>query len=103
MDVFPTLLEIAGAAPPRDSDGVSLLGHLLKGEALRERTLFWGHADQRAVRRKGWKLTLMPREEPFLADLESDPGEKINRAARQPALVSELREALARWEKDVTP
>ncbi len=104
MDLFPTLLEIAGVDWPRDRklDGVSFFRHLSSGETLGERQLFWGHGEQRAVRRGHWKLTLMPGEDPFLADLKADPGEKTNLAGAQPALVSQLRDALARWEKDVT-
>ncbi|MCX6638528.1 MAG: N-acetylgalactosamine 6-sulfate sulfatase, partial [Acidobacteria bacterium] len=59
--------------------------------------------EQRAVRRGHWKLTLMPGENPFLADLKADPGEKTNLAGAHLAVVSQLRDALARWEKDVTP
>lgn len=103
LDLFPTLLEIAEAPPAgRDLDGASLLDHLTKGARLPDRMLFWAHGPQRAVRRGRWKLVLTPGQEPFLADLRADLAEKTNLAPARPELVREMRDALARWEKDVS-
>lgn len=101
MDLFPTLVEIAGApAPPRKLDGVSLLPHLTRGERLPRRTLFWGYRTQRAVRQGEWKLTLGPKEEVFLANLSADISERDNLAGSEAARVRALREELAHWERD---
>jgi arylsulfatase A-like enzyme len=40
VDVVPTVLELAGAPPPGDSDGLALGPYLRAGESLPERTVF---------------------------------------------------------------
>jgi arylsulfatase A-like enzyme len=84
-------------------DGVSLWPHIERGTPLPARTLYWGHAAQRAVRRGSWKLVRFPKEEPFLSDLQADPGERTNLAAKRPEEVRIMLDALAAWEKDVQP
>lgn len=104
LDLFPTFLNVAGAVKPdRKLDGMSLLPHLTKATPLGERTLFWGHADQRAMRHGRWKLVLIPGAEPALFDLVADVGEKRNLAGSQPARVKSMMSAIAAWEKEVTP
>ncbi len=103
LDLFPTLAGVAGAPPPpRKLDGASLLPHLTRKERLPRRTLFWGAGQQRAVRQGEWKLTLMPKEEPFLANLGKDFSEETNLAAAEAGRVRAMREELAKWEKDVS-
>jgi arylsulfatase A-like enzyme len=77
---------------------------LLTGkQASRERTFFWrlprpdDHFGQKAVRRGKWKY-VYDREVELLFDLEKDIGEKHNLAFQHPAVVKELRTALAEWE-----
>ena len=43
IDLYPTLLDLCGAAPPRGQalDGTSLAGLLLRGERPAPRKLFW--------------------------------------------------------------
>lgn len=104
MDLYATLLEASGApAPARPLDGVSLLTHLEKGSALPGRTLFWGHAAQRAARQGDWKLTAMPGQRPFLSNLRQDPGERDDLSENQPAQAQALLDALATWEKETNP
>lgn len=105
MDLLPTFAALTGAALPveRRLDGVDLSGVLLRNESLAERPLFWrSEARVRAIRRGPWKLVASAnRMELF--NLAADAGETISLAARQPALVEELRGALAAWERDVGP
>lgn len=112
MDLTASILAAAGVKPP-DSyrpEGIDLVGPLQKGTAV-DRTLFWrmppapGAAGtppvtQRAVRRGNWKY-LDDREQYFLFDLRTDPGERHDVAQQRADLVRELRTLVARWEADV--
>ena len=51
----------------------------------------------RAVRRENYKLILSSTEEPELYDLQRDPLELANLAAKQPEVVQDLRGQLDRW------
>ncbi|MFO0869567.1 MAG: sulfatase-like hydrolase/transferase [Pirellulales bacterium] len=105
MDLFPTLLAAAQAPLPEGIDGVSLL-ELLRGQqtTLAPRDLYfvrreggpaYGGKTIEALRRDRWKLL---QDSPFapleLYDLERDPQETTNLAAREPAKVRELATAL---------
>jgi arylsulfatase len=58
-DVMPTLAELAGAEPPKNTDGISFAPTLLgKGKQRRHEFLFWdfnGYGGQQAVRIGDWK------------------------------------------------
>ncbi len=103
MDLFPTMVEMAGAKLPAglDLDGVSLLGLLTQGEKLPRRTLFWRFRSQYAVRRGRWKL-LVRGDKRYLFDLENDIGESNNLIRQKAALAEALRGEYVAWEKDVT-
>jgi len=98
-DIVPTLLEMAGAAYPKDWQGHALpplpgrsWGPLLAGAADSVRTaqdvLAWEVFGNRAVRQGDWKLRWEFR--PFgvgdweLFDLATDPAERKNLAAERP-------------------
>lgn len=112
MDLYPTLLEIAGTEPRPGQllDGESLVP-LLNGvvEPGRE-ALFWhyphysnqGGFPGGAVRVGSWKL--IERYEDgrvHLYDLSVDPGEMHDVAAEYPARVAELRARLHAWYEEV--
>jgi arylsulfatase A-like enzyme len=106
MDLFPTLLRLANLEPPQaDSqyqvDGISLVGTLLRGDPLPQRTLFWRIRQEKAVRCGPWKLVVSSRHPPELYNLADDLGETINLAASQPDRVTKLQEKLAEWERSV--
>lgn len=104
MDLLPTCLELAGLPPPaaaEASDGVSLCGQLLRREPLPARTLFWRRGETKAVRQGSWKLVATRGTGPQLFDLAADPGEKEDRAAREPQRVAAFLKAFATWESDV--
>jgi arylsulfatase A-like enzyme len=68
------------------------------GEAtgVPHRTLFWRSGGYRVVLNDGWKLhSLGQQREVRLYNLASDPGERIDLAAQQPARVAELQAMLA--------
>jgi arylsulfatase A-like enzyme len=97
VDLMPTLLELAGASPPRARNGRP--SRELRGESLvpvlrggnRERAaIFWEHQGNRGVRRGRWKLVSRWRRGWELYDIEADRTELRNLAAEQPERVHEL-------------
>jgi arylsulfatase A-like enzyme len=107
MDLFPTLLQAAGAPAQAGVDGVGFLPTLL-GDASPgpERDLYfvrregwdaYGGKTIEALRRGKWKLIQDSPYAPLeLYDLEADPGESRNLVHREPKVVRELAAALRR-------
>ncbi len=111
VDVLPTILELVGAPPPSHCDGLSLapfLGSELPAvdSVFAKRTLFAhrkkpareGEEDLHmwAAVRSPWKLI----EEPAgrrLFQIDTDPGERRNRAKRRPRIADRLSEQLDRF------
>ena len=101
IDVFPTLLELAGidgSAPP--TSGRSL-GPALRGEPMRPAPSFgeslvplihYGWSDLRSVRDGAWKYVLAPR--PELYNLEQDPAELKNLVEAEPGRARALRNGI---------
>jgi arylsulfatase A-like enzyme len=109
-DWTPTLLELAGLPPSDGLDGASFASLLTKGEAPPPRPLFWhfphytnqGGRPAGAVRDGAWKLIEHYEDGRLeLFDLESDPGEAVDLAAREPARVAALRGKLEAWRRAV--
>ena len=115
IDLAPTFYDLAGIAYPASFNGVktnplpglSLKNLLFDGTALpAERPIFWERAGNRAVRRGKWKLvSIFPKNEWQLFDLESDRGETTDLAAKHPEIVSDLNAAYEAWASrtDVEP
>ena len=105
MDVFATVCEAAGAAPPAGIDGVSFLPVLLgKAEPEPKRDLYfvrreggndYGGNTINALRRGNWKLL---QDSPFapleLYNLLEDPQEKTELARQEGKVFNELSAAL---------
>lgn len=102
-DVLPTLCEAAGAAPPKDTDGISLLPTLLgKGEQKWHEFLYWefaGYGGQQALRLGDWKAVrqnLQKGEGKIeLYNLARDIGEEENVAAGHPNVVARAAKIMA--------
>jgi arylsulfatase A-like enzyme len=118
VDLYPTLLEVAGArAPERQPlDGVSYLGLLTGGKApLKREALYWhfpgylgaGAGGWRttpvgAIRAGDWKLLEFFEDGRLeLYNLRKDEGEKHNLAPKMPGKVKELHARLVAWRKEV--
>jgi len=120
IDLFPTLLELAGVAPPADLvlDGTSFVGLLETGRLqtdVERPPLFWhfpgylgaGEDQWRAtpvgvVRAGDWKLMEFFEDGHFeLYNLKDDPGETCNRAADQVEKVAELHQRLIAWRRAI--
>jgi len=100
LDLFPTFLSWAGAAPPKDVvlDGRDLTP-LLTGQAGSVRNeLYWEWRGSRAARVGNWKW-VDAGEKPALFDLSADPGEKNDLSAPRPEVADALRGAWNSWRQ----
>ncbi|MBT5532331.1 sulfatase-like hydrolase/transferase, partial [Candidatus Poribacteria bacterium] len=105
MDVLPTCLEAAGIDLPDDRviDGESVLSMVSEGAPSPHEQLCWENGNQLAVREGDWKLVLNGRltgdsaDEVHLSDLADDPGERVNLAESEPALVKRLSADVQAW------
>ncbi len=119
FDLAPSLLELAGIAPPEgtDFDGEDLSGTLTgKAPASREAPVFWRRPPDRkmslakpalplpdlAVREGKWKLLCdYDGSNPLLFDLMADPGEAQNLAAEESGVVARLSRAALAWHRSM--
>ncbi|MFD6247998.1 sulfatase family protein [Streptomyces roseolus] len=97
-DWTATLLELAGARPhpAYPLDGTSLAGHLLRGEDVPERDLFWRVRGERALRRGDWKYYRGKSGRDQLFHLAEDAREQADRAPFEQSRLEGLRAA---WER----
>lgn len=121
MDLYPTLLEMAGLAlrPTQHLDGHSLLSSI-EGEpddALMNRFLAWtyphnhgsGHTPSNAIRSGNWKLIHRTDEQTpnaqryELYNLAEDIGESRNLAVEHFEKTHELAKTLSQWIEKTTP
>ena len=119
MDLFPTVLAMAGVAPPAGTvlDGVDLSPLFFDGAALPERPFFYYRGDQIFACRLGeWKAHFKTQDgygqatpevhdppAPLLFHLGRDPSEKRDVAGRHPDVVAAIRAAVAAHVKGVVP
>jgi N-acetylgalactosamine-6-sulfatase len=110
MDITASILAAAGAKAARPIDGIDVLGHVVRGDPTRARTLFWrarrGERTWRAVRDGDLKYVSLADGEKFeehVFDLCSDPAETADLAGQRPADLARLKRLLAAWEEEVRP
>ncbi len=101
-DLFATMLEIGGIAPPagRHLDSLSLLPLLTRREPLVHRRLFWRQGEQFAVREGAWKYVVHSHGQ-GLFNLDDDLGESVDLSSLYPERVAALREAFSIWSAEV--
>lgn len=102
MDIFPTLLDLAGFKGSNQIDGASMAAHLLYQKSMVPRTVFWQHGNQYAVRKDKWKLVGTGiNAKPELYNIVLDLEEKYNVADDYPDLINELQMEYKKWESKV--
>mgnify|MGYP003641955941 FL=1 len=105
MDFLPTFLDFIGEVPQSNTiDGISIMNHLLSGEPLPKRDLFWGFGNKNAVRSDNWKLVAIKekgQEIIELFDLSKAISEKNDIAEDHPKIVKQLIRKLKKWRRDV--
>lgn len=102
-DYFPTILEVIQPSTPeatvRPGDGISLLPLIQGAMTTRPRPIAFQSGRQIALVDNRWKLISLNDGVNYqLYDLISDPGESIDQAAANPAVVSAMKEQLAAWQ-----
>lgn len=102
LDIVPTALAAAGAAPMELTDGVNLLPYL-NGTQIGSphEKLFWRFHIYKAARRGSMKLVKQRDKADELYDLATDLSETKNLAADNPTLVQEMNMELAAWESQM--
>lgn len=102
-DVLPTFCDLAGATPPDDIDGVSILPTLLgRSGQKRHEYLYWEYQSggrAQALRFGDWKavrnnVNKSPDSVPELYNLADDPQETTNVAAEYPDLAARAADAM---------
>jgi arylsulfatase len=98
-DVLPTLCEISGIKPPKNSDGISFLAELTGKKQKKHEYLYWEFPEsggQQAVRigdLKAMRKNMNQGNTEFsLYDLKNDPWETQNIAAQHPDIINKVEE-----------
>ncbi len=102
VDIFPTLVRLAGGQVSRPVDGQDLSPALLRGEPLPRKTMFfWRRGELMAVREGPWKAHFITQnaygpaerkqhDPPLLFHLDEDAGERHNIAGAHPEVIARL-------------
>ena len=120
VDLFPTLLALAGVPLPADRivDGVDLAPLLLRGEAVAPRPILfysastlwaWREGDHKAHRRRGIPVLAMPDldvelkapQGPWLFDITRDGDESYDLSSRHPERLAALLQRMERWDTEI--
>lgn len=110
-DWIPTLLALTGLPAPDDLDGVSFASLLTGKGHYAQRNLFWhfphytnqGSRPTGAMREGNWMyVEYYDEDRKELFDLSKDIGETNDVAAKNPARVSHMHEALVAWRKEMS-
>ena len=107
IDLFPTMLELAGGKPLETvngqpvpmAPGKSLVPLFAKDDTVARDFIWWLHEGNRALRVGNWKIVAAGKDNAWeLYDLNADHTEMKNLATTQP---EKLRELVAVWEKQL--
>ena len=99
IDIAPTCLAAAGLTP-KGMEGESLLPVFAR-DRKQERTLFWEHEGNRAVRRGSYKLVALHDSPWELYDMDRDRSELNDLSSAMPVKLRELERAYEAWASRV--
>ncbi|MFP6764269.1 MAG: sulfatase-like hydrolase/transferase [Planctomycetaceae bacterium] len=102
IDILPTILQAAGVPVPTDRviDGRDTAGTLAGDSRSPHETLFFVFREYSGARQGRWKIVRENRAKPFeLYDLNTDPGEVIDRAKQKPEIYRGLTGSFEQWQK----
>ncbi len=97
IDLYPTILELAGveASPPTEGPalpGRSLVSVFSEEAEWSDRYLFWAHSGNRAIRQGDWKAVVLRSNSKSweLYNMDNDRAELHDLATKQPEKLNEL-------------
>lgn len=107
IDVFPTVLSLAGIESPTvwqgvdvpAKPGIDMTPLFVKDHSISHENLWWLHEGNRALRRGDWKIVAAKGDPWELYDLRTDRAEMNNLASDNPDLTKEL---AAEWEAETS-
>ncbi len=100
IDLLPTAMELAGM--PEEGLPGNSLSFLWNSKQPAERTYFWEHEGNQAVRKGKWKLVKDKEDKDWaLYDLAKDPAESADLSRADGARVSELKKLYEKWAGEV--
>lgn len=100
MDLYPTMLSIAGVEKELNVDGIDFSEVLFQHKALDERPVFWRYRNQKVARKGNWKY-LINNDEEYLFNLKEDISESRNQLDVNPEITNELKVLLQEWETEM--
>jgi arylsulfatase A len=112
-DLMPTFADVAGATPPKNIDGISLMPTLTGKKQEAHTYLYWEFVDlggRQAIRKGNWKavkydLRTAPGQPMELYRLDLDPSESNNIAANHPEVTAAMEKLFkeAHWPNPQFP
>ena len=108
-DVMPTLAELAGVEPAKNTDGISILPTLLGEDAVGRKQqaheyLYWEDPKSVAVRMGHWKAVKPGKDPKFeLYDLSKDIEEATDVAGRHPEILAKMQAFAAEAHRPAVP
>ncbi|MEK9648504.1 MAG: sulfatase-like hydrolase/transferase, partial [Gammaproteobacteria bacterium] len=109
MDVYATVLTLAGVVSPNTVDGFDLSPTLFEGQpTARNEMPYYQRGILKAFRKGNYKIHFYdaradePLEKPALYDLRNDISEKVDLADSNPELVADLTAAAEQFRSSVT-
>jgi arylsulfatase A-like enzyme len=109
IDLMPTFCDVSGAEYPKTKDdhnitaspGRSLLPVLTASTEETDRTIFWEHMGNAAIRKGKWKLVRSKGQPWELYDLQADRSELHDQSKNHPETVATLETAWKNWALSV--
>jgi len=102
VDVVPTVLDYLGMEAPEGLQGRSLLEVLDEQKATNRRVVFRTQEGGQVGMREGRHKLVQQRDSgrTLLFDLDADPDEQVDLAAREPETVARMLRSLADWQSE---